>query len=88
METRICKICGEEKPVEEFSKGRYGYSNCCRKCVSERQSAGHKAHYAQKRIARLDDFTPREIFEHLKKLGYKWEKMTYTKVETVDWNKI
>lgn len=25
------------------------------------------------KVKTLDDFTPREMFEHLKKLGYKWK---------------
>lgn len=36
----------------------------------------------------LDRYTPRELFTYIKKLGYKWEKMTYVRIEEVDWNKI
>lgn len=47
-----------------------------------------KAKAEEQKVLQLDDFTPRQIFAHLKSLGFKWEKITYTKVEEVDWNKI
>lgn len=46
------------------------------------------------KVKTLDDFTPREMFEHLKKLGYKWkpdslyhEKITVER-NYVDFDKI
>ena len=38
METKVCRKCGQEKPVSEFiPDGRYrsGYQTYCRKCVNE-----------------------------------------------------
>lgn len=40
METKVCRKCGQEKPVSEFiPDGRYrcGYQTCCRKCTNEYQ---------------------------------------------------
>lgn len=40
METKVCRKCGQEKPVSEFiPDGRYrcGYQTYCRKCTSEYQ---------------------------------------------------
>lgn len=38
METKVCRKCGQEKPVSEFiPDGRYrsGYQTYCRKCTNE-----------------------------------------------------
>ena len=115
METRVCKYCGKEKPLEMFSYNQWGHTHCCKECVSERMKSGirkrlvgevkpepkwHRKTKQRARIEeleallesakdkRLDDFTPRELFVHLKKLGFKWERMYYTRIEEVDWNKI
>lgn len=32
METKTCEICGQSKPISEFSKS---YRNSCRECVAE-----------------------------------------------------
>ena len=34
METKICAQCGQEKPIEDFSKS---YKNLCKACVAENE---------------------------------------------------
>ena len=35
--TKVCKNCGEEKPLEAFSRNRYGYTCLCRTCAATRR---------------------------------------------------
>ena len=35
METKICRKCGKEKPVEEFGKKLYGRTAWCLECTNE-----------------------------------------------------
>lgn len=44
--TKACKVCGKEKPLDEFQKTRTGaYSSTCKKCMSEKiaQAKAEKA---------------------------------------------
>lgn len=44
-ETKICARCGEEKPIEDFSKS---YKKLCKKCVSsETRLRRHKERIAE-----------------------------------------
>ena len=103
METRTCRRCHEEKPVGECFKNRWGYTNICKDCAygrngEKKERVKKKAlierigelekQLGENHKAQLCDFTPRQIFEHLKAMGYKWEKMTYTRIEEVSWDKI
>lgn len=40
MSTKICEICGQEKPAEAFSKS---YRNRCRDCVAEQTRNARQA---------------------------------------------
>ena len=33
METRVCKRCGRELPLDKFRKNLHGYTHVCRECV-------------------------------------------------------
>ena len=38
METKVCKVCGQELPLSEFRRSPFS-TNCiatCKKCVSEK----------------------------------------------------
>lgn len=35
METKICRICGIEKPISDFNKAKKWYQNRCKQCQSE-----------------------------------------------------
>ena len=46
METKICRICGEEKPITDFPKNKQykdGYDTRCRCCISVLQKANYHA---------------------------------------------
>lgn len=78
METKICKKCGQELPISEFRKTRWGtLAETCNKCFSEAMSktkAINRVNEKQEaRSLRLQDFEPRELMEELKRRGYKGE---------------
>lgn len=84
METKICRICGEEKPISDFPKNNNyadGYDNRCKVCVNAYQRALRPNH---KREGNPDlaNFTPRELIEELRKRGYKGT-LEYTKTITL-----
>lgn len=84
METKICRICGEEKPITDFPKHHQckdGYDTRCKSCANARQ----KASYHARKITHkgggnpaLADFTPRELIEELRARDYKGV-LEYTK---------
>lgn len=103
METRTCKNCHEEKPVEEFFKNKWGYTDVCKDCAYGRNGEKKERFRKKALLARiseleeqlgdvrkkqLGEYTPRQILEHLKAIGYRWEKMTLVRIEEVDWKKI
>jgi len=59
-ETRVCKCCGKEKPVNEFYKRGHGYRKICKMCQHGESGA----------TERFKDFTSRELWEELKRRGY------------------
>ena len=96
METQVCKCCGRELPIEQFSKNPFWYIKVCRECNSKnrREGALQRGKIKQQAIdalnarkLRLSDFTPRELMEELKRRGYEG-KLRYVKVEEIDLNNI
>ena len=88
METKICRICGEEKPITDFPKHHQckgGYDTRCKCCANARQKANY---HARKRLPKgegnpaLADFTPRELIEELRARGYKGT-LEFTKTITL-----
>ena len=88
METKICRICGEEKPITDFAKNnRYkdGYDTRCKCCKNDRE---RKYYHSHKRMPKgggnpdLANFTPRELIEELRARGYKGT-LEYTKTITL-----
>ena len=97
QETKVCTICGQEKPVSEFWKNRYGYTNHCKECAKRKkvetinrvdEIESLKKQIEDIRKLRLKDYTPRELFVELKSRGFKWERMSIITEQFVDWNKI
>lgn len=99
METKVCKGCGRELPLDEFvmittrggEKVRNGY---CKDCMTQKRLATRannakvkEAQLDQKvedaRKLRLSDFSPRELMEELARRGYKG-KLTFVEVHTID----
>jgi len=95
--TKICKVCGRELSIENFSrhpKTSDGYSSVCKECMHRLQSEGHKNKKENKmkelksevdnaRNLRLQDFTPRELMAELVRRGYEFE-ITYTEVHKIN----
>ena len=87
METRVCKVCGKEKPVNEFSRNGFGYTSVCAECANAKKRASWDSHKKTRdfdaelqaaKTARLSEFEPRELIEYLRAIGYRG-KLEYTK---------
>lgn len=87
METRICKVCGQELPLSEFKKTAFasnGISTCNKCCARKAQEKRE-----QKKIENamgggnneLARFTPRELIEELRARGYKGKLYVTREIE-------
>lgn len=94
METKVCKVCGRELPIEQFAKTHFGVSHTCTECrakliaqgrENKKKLASFDKELEAARNARLADFTPRELMTELARRGYEG-KLTYTRVEEIDIN--
>jgi predicted HTH domain antitoxin len=92
METKICKCCGRELPIESFMKNGLGVSATCKECVqAKKQSKREETKRLQKqaidainaRALKLSDFTPRELMEELARRGYEG-KLKVVHIEEID----
>ncbi len=92
METKKCKVCGEDKPLDEFYKNRLGYTDVCKCCVTKKRKCSRekkdetnqlRRQLEDKRTIAISDFTPRELMQELKRRGYEG-KITYTETHTID----
>lgn len=88
METKICRICGVEKPITDFPKNKQykdGYDTRCQCCRNVLQKDNY---HARKKTPKgggnpaLADFTPRELIEELRARGYKGT-LEFTKTITL-----
>lgn len=86
METKKCRICGEEKPLMEFhrnKKANDGLRNECKECVRKQ----HKQYYDELKDAAskngIDKYTARELMEELARRGYRG-KLEYTQTNIID----
>ena len=72
METKICRICGQEKPLSEFPKNsqcKDGFDTRC-KCCANAYTKANRAKRKGGGNPKLADITPRELIEELKYRGY------------------
>ena len=60
-ETKKCKCCGKELPIEYFDRYAGGYSKICKTCRRNESGVSEK----------FKDFTARELIEELRSRGYK-----------------
>ena len=96
IKTRTCTVCGESKPESEFVKNGMGITNVCKECSNKKKRDSWKERMKNRNLEkeleeakrkRLEDFTPRQLMERLKQLGYEG-KLKYVKVEEIDLSKI
>lgn len=74
METKVCKVCGQELPLSEFRKSLLipNGIETCKKCVSEKiKKTKLFKETTGSTNSELAKFTPRELIEELKSRGYK-----------------
>lgn len=95
-ETMVCKCCGRELPINNFRVTHLGRRKTCDECIKKKsQETKEKkkdiANAIQKaqgaRILRLQDFTPLELMQELKRRGYEG-KLTYTVIKVIDFEKL
>lgn len=97
METKICKDCGRELPIENFKKTWKGTRvNTCTECATKKLRENKKKkllELEQKGLeqARINNeakkalaaFTSRQLMEELARRGYKGQ-LEYTRIEKID----
>ena len=90
MNSKICKICGQEKDISEFGKNGKYIRNQCKKCYSIKQKESHRKYYKKKSAEsgyrkkenkRLRDWRKKNPFWDLgklsKKFGYTKEQFSF-----------
>lgn len=94
-ETRVCKSCGRELPIEQFKVSRWGKRmHVCTECTNAKCKASVMRKAEQKldemsaaiqnaRHLRIHDFTPRELMEELYRRGYEGT-LRITETHTID----
>lgn len=91
METKICKKCGKELPVDKFYKNKSqkdGLGYYCKDCVNAYKSSKKPMQMGGGKLTKvftnpdLAKFKPRELIEELKARGYKGT-LTYEQVITL-----
>lgn len=94
METKICKTCGNELPIEKFRLTRHGRVGVCNGCEVAKRMQTRKRHHEDEsmdidrrineaKMMNLSQFTPRELMEELARRGYDG-KLRYTHTEVID----
>lgn len=75
METKKCTHCGRVLPTSNFHKSSYtkdGLYTICKDCRKEQQKKSRLKRSASPQLnPALADFTPQELIEQLRALGYK-----------------
>lgn len=74
METKVCKVCGQELPLSEFRKSPFAVNGIatCNKCMSDKiKKTKLFNRTGSNSNSELAKFTPRELIGELKSRGYK-----------------
>lgn len=74
METKVCKVCGQELPLSEFRKSPFTANGIatCNKCVNDKIKKTKLLNKTRSDSnSELAKFTPRELIGELKSRGYK-----------------
>ena len=95
METKICRDCGREMPIEKFKRNRYGeHVSVCTECATRKMRENKE----KKRIAAamearqqalkeeevkvaLSEFSPRQLMQELARRGYTGELTFVQKID-------
>lgn len=91
METKVCKCCGRELPIDKFythKSTKDGLSNTCKECHRASIRASKYEKQELRRLAlqggkKLEDYTPRELMQELARRGYRG-KLEYIEKHTID----
>ena len=95
-QTQVCKCCGRELPISQFSRNGLGLIKTCVNCVERKKLETRKKHeetdnlrkqLEEARQLRLRDFQPRELMIRLRELGYEGT-LTYTQRHEIDITKV
>lgn len=90
-----CRCCGRELPIYNFKVTRWGTRvSVCTECATNKLRENKRKKLdeqkqkvedmrAETRQLCLADFTPRELMERLRDLGYTG-KLTYVETHTID----
>lgn len=74
METKVCKVCGQELPLSEFRKSPFTTNGIatCNKCISDKIKKTKLFNRTESNSnSELAKFTPKELIGELKSRGYK-----------------
>lgn len=95
-ETQVCKCCGRELPIEQFTLSGFGLRKTCKVCVEKHKKEGRertieladlRRQVEEARQLRLRDFQPRELMIRLRELGYEGT-LTYVQRHVIDIAKV
>lgn len=87
METRTCKVCGQELPLSEFKKTAFAPNgiSTCNKCCARKAQEKRENNKLENRVgggnSELARFTPRELIEELRARGYKGKLYVTREIE-------
>lgn len=98
METKVCKSCGRELPLESFYRNYFGITSVCKECNKKNRAEAQKRRYDNDkqslseqlnatRKMRLADFTPLELMKELARRGYEGN-LNYVETHTIDITKL
>ena len=94
--SKVCKCCGKELPIDSFYRNGWGATSVCKDCHVQLVAEGKEKKKKLKQQAvdavnarnlRIQDFSPRELMEELKRRGYEFT-ITYTDVHTITSDKL